>query len=629
MKQTIFFAISLALWTAIFIKPTTAQFLPVFSADFHQYVANDANLETYWQITKTGNARADLTNRGLDLMTSQVGDSLIIRPNFDFTNHSQWTMRYDFVFWRIDFSNYEFIIDFQDENNYNAYVIDNSRGNFRHFRRQVTNGQIFDDPSASLHNHFITQTDLNWRQGQTYTIEVNYNNGNIRIVIWAKNNFGEEPIQYNELIYSGYDWFWRPEGTRQIDGPVIKLKQSRPGYQTMSFDNFFIMDHSQDQFLPVTYFSQLDPIWKDDELGNAGRFGKNMTIGSHGCAITSAAMIFHHHGLTHLPNGTDLNPQTLNGWLRDNGGYHAGTLLIWEKLSQLSAEISDAFLWQNLPRLSTSVITDRTTLIRLPGYYNHIIDLLNINEPTITSFGNHFVVDTGFTGRNGGIRMNDPLSPDITTHYGIYQGSHTRHLRRLKPTPAFQNNRIFVIHRGGLVIALHDLSTHRRINDLSIETIQNPTYQQTSFDDLLNGQYILRIDGTNSEPFNIYTFNKRGVLESVFSEATTLNQTSLEIIVNVTDDGITYHARDFSFELHKAIQSLISDQTPQFVRLQYARLLELVREDQEQGFLTRNNYQQFLRYLDEYHQHYLQNNWIDIGRYYNYKQVISNIGEWL
>jgi hypothetical protein len=70
--------------------------------------------------------------------------------------------------------------------------------------------------------------------------------------------------------------------------------------------------------LPVPLFRQNDPKWGRDPLGPT-----DSTIGSEGCAVTSAAMVLATYGV-------DTDPQRLNRFVTDIGGYTERGWLYWE-----------------------------------------------------------------------------------------------------------------------------------------------------------------------------------------------------------------------------------------------------------------------------------------------------------
>jgi hypothetical protein len=71
--------------------------------------------------------------------------------------------------------------------------------------------------------------------------------------------------------------------------------------------------------LPINFFSQRDPRWKNEKMGRSG-----LTIGGYGCAMTSVTMA----GCSKM---TGLTPSTMNTWLSNNSGYTAGGAIYWGK----------------------------------------------------------------------------------------------------------------------------------------------------------------------------------------------------------------------------------------------------------------------------------------------------------
>jgi hypothetical protein len=79
----------------------------------------------------------------------------------------------------------------------------------------------------------------------------------------------------------------------------------------------------------LVYYSQQDPIWKDEILG----FGDPTdTIGYVGCALTSTAMLVSGHGFPETP-------KTLNQKLKDAGGF-ASAGIRWGSVSQIYPQIN-------------------------------------------------------------------------------------------------------------------------------------------------------------------------------------------------------------------------------------------------------------------------------------------------
>jgi hypothetical protein len=73
--------------------------------------------------------------------------------------------------------------------------------------------------------------------------------------------------------------------------------------------------------LPVPSFRQGDERWSDDPLGGVE---DNGTVGSAGCAVAAIAMVFKSYGI-------DTDPQQLNWFLTNVGGYTEQGWVYWER----------------------------------------------------------------------------------------------------------------------------------------------------------------------------------------------------------------------------------------------------------------------------------------------------------
>lgn len=73
--------------------------------------------------------------------------------------------------------------------------------------------------------------------------------------------------------------------------------------------------------LPVPSFRQGDATWRADAIGGVP---ENGTLGSVGCAVAATAMVFRSYGI-------ETDPQQLNWFLTDKGGYTERGWLYWER----------------------------------------------------------------------------------------------------------------------------------------------------------------------------------------------------------------------------------------------------------------------------------------------------------
>jgi hypothetical protein len=164
--------------------------------------------------------------------------------------------------------------------------------------------------------------------------------------------------------------------------------------------------HAQTVSLDVPFYAQgKDTPWADDKLGNKSE----LTIRSHGCALTCIAMVVSHFG------ENPRTPADMNGWLKRNRGYEDGwegnsylgeVVLNWPALAGYGAGyVYTRFDWQAQP----------ADLILIRYYLDHGIPL--IGEVKYRG-APHYVVLTGYG--DGDFLMNDPEFPDEHRLSSVY-----------------------------------------------------------------------------------------------------------------------------------------------------------------------------------------------------------------
>ncbi|MGE5042231.1 MAG: C39 family peptidase [Candidatus Levyibacteriota bacterium] len=163
--------------------------------------------------------------------------------------------------------------------------------------------------------------------------------------------------------------------------------------------------------LNVELLKQTDPLWRNFEYDSANLWAPPKMIGIDrwGCALTSAAMILRYYGIFRLPDGTVLDPGSLNEWLKkEKDGYLGTGWINWEKISILSKKSKNqnpAFLYD---ALEFKYGTASSSLIR---------DDLKNSMPVILEEQGHFIVAKG-TNRET-FTINDPFYfRNFLTDYG-------------------------------------------------------------------------------------------------------------------------------------------------------------------------------------------------------------------
>jgi hypothetical protein len=89
--------------------------------------------------------------------------------------------------------------------------------------------------------------------------------------------------------------------------------------------------------------------------------------------------------------GHNYNPGTLNSWLKSNGGYVSGDLLVWSAVSKIGLSFKGNY-WFDLGKVANSAIKSSLDA-------GHIV-VCNVHN------GAHWVLATGYSGNN--IMVNDP-----------------------------------------------------------------------------------------------------------------------------------------------------------------------------------------------------------------------------
>lgn len=171
---------------------------------------------------------------------------------------------------------------------------------------------------------------------------------------------------------------------------------ANPGITNWKIATYNIIKNIQ---LDIPYFSQKDDKWGSDIYDSAKTWSPtNPNIKSWGCALTSAAMIFKYHGINKLPDGKDLDPGTLNSWLKSqNDGYLGEGHVNWfalPRLSKLAKSINntgfDALQYSRISSSNSALLTND----------------INNSIPEILEEPRHFIVAKGIDGNT--FTINDP-----------------------------------------------------------------------------------------------------------------------------------------------------------------------------------------------------------------------------
>lgn len=228
--------------------------------------------------------------------------------------------------------------------------------------------------------------------GHTYHIKIRFHTGLIQV------------FSNSILIAQQYDPSFQTYGKIGLKVTTGLVYPTR-----IQFDNLVVKRIESDgEFFSVPTYKQTDPRWAQVEYDSAQKWTSNPTINRWGCALVSMVMVLRHHGIVWLPDGQDLNPQTLNTWLRAQpDGYLQGGLLNWLAVTRLTQLVSKQ---RGTPKLEYNR-TDFFDTSKLEQTFAR-------HEPMILEMPGHFVVGRGLTGNKQEFWITDPYYdyPKTTTH---------------------------------------------------------------------------------------------------------------------------------------------------------------------------------------------------------------------
>lgn len=176
------------------------------------------------------------------------------------------------------------------------------------------------------------------------------------------------------------------------------------------FDNIVVTHIDEEVSLNVPLFKQHVNPWHPLEYDHASLWSpNNKAIRNWGCAMTSAAMVLKYHGYNKLPDGTALDPGSLNAWLKnESDGYVGNGLVNWlaiSRLSRLATNINnisafDALEYSRIGSADKSKLTED----------------IKAGQPDILEQPGHFIVAKGIEGST--FLINDPFYTRFTLQDG-------------------------------------------------------------------------------------------------------------------------------------------------------------------------------------------------------------------
>ena len=273
--------------------------------------------------------------------------------------------------------------------------------------------------------------------------------------------------------------------------------------------------------LTVPILRQTDKPWNTQVYDGANFWSPlSKTINSWGCALTSYTMVLKYFGINKLPNGTILDPGTLNTWLKSNNGYIDG------KNSGYLNPLAISSLSHQAIKINKITAFDGLEYSRVASTNNiPLISELNNNHPVILEELGHFIVATGITANS--FSINDPYYNNRTDL--TYYSNSFISLNELKPAytdlsyiliTADTNTNIQVKDSNGNPVGQEFLQQpliNADTNQPAGEPIEMALVPQPT-----SGNYTVALTSQNADKYtaNIYFYDQNGNLDT---EAMSIN----------------------------------------------------------------------------------------------------------
>lgn len=264
--------------------------------------------------------------------------------------------------------------------------------------------------------------------------------------------------------------------------------------------------------LPVPEIKQTNSFWKSQVYDSANRWSpRDPTIGSWGCALTSAVMVLNYYELVKLPDGTALKPHTLNKWLKkQKDGYVGNGLVNWIAISRLTKLAKDSGYNPNFHYDALEYSR------RGANDFNQLTTDIENGHPDILEVPGHFVVAKGIQSNT--FIINDPYF-SYTTLSQNYNNSF-KSLGRYTPSNT-DLSYILIIGPKDQSISLVDSGQHSLGNSFIQDPLTNDNSTSQKAGDsqkvlLLKspatGDYKISILGNNNSKYSysIYSYDTGG-----------------------------------------------------------------------------------------------------------------------
>lgn len=266
--------------------------------------------------------------------------------------------------------------------------------------------------------------------------------------------------------------------------------------------------------LHVPLFMQTDNLWKNQIYDSATLWAPNTPgIYSWGCAMTSAVMVFRYQGITKLPDGKDLNPGTLNTWLKEQvDGYVNTGWVNWLALSRLS----------KLAKSQNPAFTyDALEYSRVGGYSPDLLrEDIKQGIPGIIEVPGHFIVGKGIVGKS--FKINDPFY-DNRLNLGSY-GNTFLSLGRFIPSHTDLSYMMLLVEEG-VTVSVKDKNnnvvgegfTQQPIHEDGGDTVNGKQFYMYYVKKPIDGAYRIEVSSESQNKYSLqaYVYDEKGAVKKL------------------------------------------------------------------------------------------------------------------
>lgn len=298
----------------------------------------------------------------------------LIHKDFNLSQINNFEYTFDWHFKNTIYADRNVIFLWKDKNNWYDFKITSNHI----LLQKVINGMSLYVPKA--------ESTYNFESNKKYHFSITVQNDNIVLKV-----DGNEIINTTDSLPKIEGW--KTLGFQASVGAI----SSSQSY----FDNVVVYDLDAPDIKEAPLVKQNDPAWAQTEYDSAKQWSVNPSISRWGCALTSSVMILKAHGINSLPGAENLDPASLNEWLKKQpDGYFPNGLINWLAIGRLTKQLSSVL---NTPTLEYKRINYSN------NWLQDVLNQIDHQKPVILELPGHFLVADNYTTDKSDLLIKDPF----------------------------------------------------------------------------------------------------------------------------------------------------------------------------------------------------------------------------